>query len=103
MRIWLSFRIYGEQLVSLNVMNNISKAIWNNKEIHVSLLYTKHLLTVHNNSDFFLKNDFFFLLKVSIVIPDFFQISLNYFQKNNNKKEIWNWNDSSDRQVLAYY
>lgn len=52
---------------------------------------------------FFLKMTFLFLLKVSIVIPDFFQISLNYFQKNNNKKEIWNWNDSSDRQVLAYY
>lgn len=48
------------------------------------------------------KKDFFFLLKVSIITPDFFQISLNYFQ-NNNKKEIWNWNDSSDRQALAYY
>lgn len=50
---------------------------------------------------FFLKMTFLFLLKVSIVIPDFFQISLNYFQKNNNKKEIWNWNDSSDRQVTC--
>lgn len=49
------------------------------------LFYTKHLLTVHNNSDFFLKNDF--LLKVSIVIPDFFQIKSELFPEKQQQKK----------------
>lgn len=42
---------YNDQLLSLNVTHNISNAIWNNKEIPFSLLYTKQLLTIHTISD----------------------------------------------------